>query len=149
MKQALLAALFLAAATDMAAADGQAVFDNSCAFCHQAGGVGVPGQFPRLAGRVGAIAAQPEGKAFLSKVLLNGMSGRVTVDDQPILGIMPAFDSLSDDDIASVLTYLSGLDHAPVAFTADDIKAARAEPRLLPTDVAAQRTDLAAKKIVP
>ncbi|HEX4027388.1 MAG TPA: cytochrome c [Rhizomicrobium sp.] len=133
----------------MAAADGQAVFDNSCAFCHQAGGVGVPGQFPRLAGRVGAIAAQPEGKAFLSKVLLNGMSGRVTVDDQPILGIMPAFDSLSDDDIASVLTYLSGLDHAPVAFTADDIKAARAEPRLLPTDVAAQRTDLAAKKIVP
>ncbi|HEX3755397.1 MAG TPA: cytochrome c [Rhizomicrobium sp.] len=149
MKQALLAALFLAAATDMAAADGQAVFDNSCAFCHQAGGVGVPGQFPRLAGRVGAIAAQPEGKAFLSKVLLNGMSGRVTVDDQPILGIMPAFDSLSDDDIASVLTYLSGLDHAPVAFTADDIKAARAEPRLSPTDVAAQRADLAAKKIVP
>lgn len=133
----------------MASADGQAVFDNSCAFCHQAGGVGVPGQFPRLAGRVGAIAAQPEGKAFLSRVLLNGMSGRVTVDDQPILGIMPAFDSLSDDDIASVLSYLSGLDHAPVAFTAGDIKAARAEPRLSPTDVAAQRTDLAAKKIVP
>jgi len=133
----------------MASADGQAVFDNSCAFCHQAGGVGVPGQFPRLAGRVGAIAAQPEGKAFLSKVLLNGMSGRVTVDDQPILGIMPAFDSLSDDDIASVLAYLSGLDHAPVAFTADDIKAARAEPKLSPTDVAAQRADLAAKKIVP
>jgi mono/diheme cytochrome c family protein len=144
-----LAALFLAAATDMASADGQAVFDNSCAFCHQAGGVGVPGQFPRLTGRVGAIAAQPEGKAFLSRVLLNGMSGRVTVDDQPILGIMPAFDSLSDDDIASVLSYLSGLDHAPVAFTAGDIKAARAEPRLSPTDVAAQRTDLAAKKIVP
>ena len=149
MKQALLAAFFLAAATDMASADGQAVFDNSCAFCHQAGGVGVPGQFPRLAGRVGAIAARPEGKAFLSKVLLNGMSGRVTVDDQPILGIMPAFDSLSDDDIASVLNYLSGLDHAPAAFTADDIKAARAEPKLSPTDVAAQRTDLAAKKIVP
>jgi mono/diheme cytochrome c family protein len=149
VKGALLAALFFAAATDMASADGQAVFDNSCAFCHQAGGVGVPGQFPRLAGRVGAIAARPEGKAFLSKVLLNGMSGRVTVDDQPILGIMPAFDSLSDDDIASVLTYLSGLDHAPVAFTADDIKAARAEPKLSPTDVAAQRADLAAKKIVP
>jgi mono/diheme cytochrome c family protein len=149
VKGALLAALFFAAATDMASADGQAVFDNSCAFCHQAGGVGVPGQFPRLAGRVGAIAAQPEGKAFLSKVLLNGMSGRVTVDDQPILGIMPAFDSLSDDDIASVLAYLSGLDHAPVAFTADDIKAARAEPKLSPTDVAAQRADLAAKKIVP
>ena len=139
----------LAAATGRASADGQAVFDNSCAFCHQAGGVGVPGQFPRLAGRVGTIAAKPEGKTFLTTVLFNGMSGRVTVDDEPILGIMPAFDSLSDDDMASVLTYLSGLDHAPVPFSADDIKKARAEPRLSPTDVAARRADLAAKKIVP
>ena len=139
----------LAAATGGASADGQAVFDNSCAFCHQAGGVGVPGQFPRLAGRVGAIAARPEGKAFLLTVLLNGMSGRVTVDDQPILGIMPAFDSLSDDDIASVLTYLSGLDHPAVTFSADDIKKARTEPILPPTDVAARRAALAARKIVP
>ena len=137
------------AATGRASADGQAVFDNSCAFCHQAGGVGVPGQFPRLAGRVGTIAAKPEGKTFLTAVLLNGMSGRVTVDDELILGIMPAFDSLSDDDMASVLTYLSGLDHAPVPFSADDIRKARAEPKLSPTDVAAQRADLAAKKIVP
>lgn len=133
----------------MASADGQAVFNNSCAFCHQAGGVGVPGQFPRLAGRVGTIATTPEGKAFLPKILLNGMSGRVTVDDQPILGIMPAFDSLSDGDIAQVLTYLSGLDHAPVAFTADEIKKARGEPKMSPTDLAAAREDLAAKKIVP
>ena len=149
MKRVLLAALFLAAATDRTSADGQAVFDNSCAFCHQAGGVGVPGQFPRLAGRLGTIAAAPDGKAFLPKILLNGMSGQVTADDQPILGIMPAFDSLSDDDIASVLTYLSGLDHAPVAFSSDDIKKARGEPKMSPTDVAAARNDLAAKKIVP
>jgi mono/diheme cytochrome c family protein len=144
-----LAALFLAAATNPASADGQAVFDNSCAFCHQAGGVGVPGQFPRLAGRVGTMAATAEGKAFLPKILLNGMSGRVTVDDEPILGIMPAFDSLSDDDIAAVLTYLSGLDHAPVTFAAEDIKKARAEPKISPTDVAAARADLAAKRFVP
>jgi mono/diheme cytochrome c family protein len=149
VKLALLAAMFLAATTDLASADGQAVFDNSCAFCHQAGGVGVPGQFPRLAGRVGTIAESPDGKAFLAKVLLNGMSGSVTVDDQPILGIMPAFDSLSDDDIAAVLTYLSGLDHAPVTIAADDIKKARAEPQISPTDLAAARADLAARKIVP
>ena len=83
----------LAATAGAAAADGAAVFDNNCAFCHQAGGVGVPGQFPRLAGRVGAIAAKPEGKTFLPQVLLNGMSGRITVDGEQILGIMPAFDS--------------------------------------------------------
>jgi hypothetical protein len=111
--------------------------------------VGVPGQFPRLAGRVGEIASKPEGKKFLPQILLNGMSGRVTVDGDQILGIMPGFDTMSDDDMAAVLTYLTGLDHAPVAYNADDIKAARAQARLAPGDVAAQRADLAAKKIMP
>ena len=147
--RALLAAGMLAATIDAAAADGAQVFDTSCAFCHQAGGVGVPGQFPRLAGRVGAIAATPDGKAFLPKVLLNGMSGRITADGEAVLGIMPAFDTMSDDDMAAVLTYLSGLDHAPVAYSADDIKTARAQARISPGDMAAQHADLAAKKIVP
>jgi hypothetical protein len=37
----------------------------------------------------------------------------------------------------------------PVAYNADDIKAARVQARLVPGDVVAQRADLAAKKIVP
>ena len=37
-----------------------------------------------------------------------------------MLGIMPP-STMSDDDIAAVLTYLSGLDHAPVSFTAREI----------------------------
>jgi mono/diheme cytochrome c family protein len=147
--RALLAAAMLAATIDAAAADGAQVFDTSCAFCHQAGGVGVPGQFPRLAGRIGAIAANPDGKVFLPKVLLNGMSGRITADGEPVLGIMPAFDSLSDDDIAAVLTYLSGLDHAPVNFTAREIGEARAQPKLPPTEILAQRAALSDKKILP
>ena len=147
--RAILVAAMLAATMDAAAADGAQVFDTSCAFCHQAGGVGVPGQFPRLAGRVGAIASHPEGKAFLSKILLNGMSGRITADGEPVLGIMPAFDTLSDDDIAAVLTYLSGLDHAPVNFTAREVGEARAQPKVSPTEIVAQRTALSDKKIVP
>jgi mono/diheme cytochrome c family protein len=147
VKSAIMAAAFLAATAGAAHADGAAVFDNSCAFCHQAGGVGVPGQFPRLAGRVGAIAAKPDGKKFLPQVLLSGMSGRITVDGEPILGIMPAFDMLSDDDIAAVLSYLTGLDHAPVPFTADEIKAVRAQPP--PADMMAERARLSTAKIVP
>jgi hypothetical protein len=27
-------------------------------------------------------------------VLLNGMSGRITADGEPVLGIMPAFDTI-------------------------------------------------------
>ena len=147
--RALLAAGMLAATIDAAAADGAQVFDTSCAFCHQAGGVGVPGQFPRLAGRVGAIAATPDGKAFLPKVLLNGMSGRITADGEEILGIMPGFDSMSDDDMAALLTYLTGLEHAPVAYSADEIKQARAQARRAPGEMAAERAVLTAKKIVP
>ena len=147
MKSVITAAAILAATAGGAAADGAAVFDNSCAFCHQAGGVGVPGQFPRLAGRVGVIAAKPEGKKFLPQILLGGMSGRITVDGEQILGIMPAFNTLSDDDIASVLSYLSGLDHAPIVFTADEIKDARAQPA--PADMMAERARLSAAKIVP
>jgi mono/diheme cytochrome c family protein len=143
----IMAAAILAATAGGAVADGAAVFDNSCAFCHQSGGVGVPGQFPRLAGRVGAIAAKPEGRKFLPQILLNGMSGRITVDSEPILGIMPAFNTLSDDDIASVLSYLTGLDHAPIVFTADEIKAVRAQPA--PADIMAERARLSAAKIVP
>jgi mono/diheme cytochrome c family protein len=71
------------------------------------------------------------------------------VDDEQILGIMPAFEALSDDDMAAVLTYLSGLDHAPVAFTAEEIRGARDQPRQSPTDIAAQRTRLNAAKIIP
>ena len=154
MRRAVLAAAILFAATAAAAtngvrADGVQLFDSSCAFCHQSGGVGVPGQFPRLAGRMGEIASKPEGKKFLPQVLINGMSGRVSVDGEQILGIMPGFESMSDDDMAAVLTYLTGLDHAPVAYSADDIKAARAQGRVAPGDMAAQRADLAEKKIVP
>ena len=149
MKRCALAALLLAAMVSKANADGAASFEMNCAFCHQAGGVGVPGQFPRLAGRAGEIASKPEGKKFLPLVVLNGMSGRVTVDGEQILGIMPGFDTMSDDDMAALLTYLTGLDHAPVAYSADDVRAARAQARISPGDMAAQHADLAAKKIVP
>jgi mono/diheme cytochrome c family protein len=141
--------LLLAAMVSEADADGAATFDMSCAFCHQAGGVGVPGQFPRLAGRVGEIASKPEGKKFLPQVLLNGMSGRITADGEEILGIMPGFDSMSDDDMAALLTYLTGLEHAPVAYSADEIKQARAQARRAPGEMAAERAVLTAKKIVP
>ena len=149
MRHWICAALLLVSATGGAAADGKAVFDNNCAVCHQAGGVGVPGQFPRLAARAGTIAAKPEGKAFLPQVVLYGMGGRITVDGEQILGAMPGFDSLSDDDIAGVLTYITGLGHKPVSYTAADIKKARALPGRGPSDMAAMHTSLAAKKVVP
>ena len=149
MRYAVLAAALLVSWTGLAAADGKAVFDANCAVCHQEGAVGVPGQFPRLAGRAGTIAETPEGKAFLIDVLLNGMGGRIMVDDEQILGAMPAFDSLPDDDMAAVLAYITGLDHKPVAFAAAEIKTARAQPKQGPGGMAARHISLAAKKVIP
>ncbi len=145
----MTALLLTGAASAAMAADGQSLFDNNCAVCHQAGGVGVPGQFPRLAGRAGAIAAKPEGKVFLPQVLLNGMGGRVKVDGEQILGAMPAFDTLSDADIAAVLTYITGLDHKAVTYTAAEIKTARGLPRKEPGEMAMMHASLSAKKVVP
>jgi len=74
-----------------AAADGKAVFQKSCAACHQASGKGIPGAFPALAGNafVQGPAQDP------ATVLLRGRGG------------MPDFSaSLSDADMAAVLTYV-------------------------------------------
>jgi len=132
-----------------AASNGAAIFDNNCALCHQEGGVGVPGQFPRLAGRVGTIAAKPQGRHYLPEVVLNGMSGRIKVDGEDILGLMPSFSGLSDSDIAAVLTFVSGLGNTKAApFTAKDIAAVRVHA-LSPGAVAAERARLVRAKIVP
>jgi len=146
-----LAALPLAGSA-WAAPNGQAVFTANCAFCHQAGGVGVPGQFPRLAGRSAEIAASPEGRQFLTTILLNGMSGHVTVDGQDILGLMPGFATLKDDELAAVLNYISRLGKPkaiPAPFTAKDFIDARTRPVLGPEEVALQRANLASAKLVP
>jgi mono/diheme cytochrome c family protein len=128
------------------------VFETHCQVCHQAGGVGVAGQFPRVAGRAGVIAATPEGRQFLSALVLNGMSGTVKVDGQKIIGVMPAFDSLTDAEAASVLTYIStlGAGKANVApFRAAEIATARTLGKQTPTDMVKRRNQLAADKIIP
>ena len=136
----------------LAAPNGAAVYNANCAYCHQAGGVGVPGQFPRLESRVGVIASNPEGRDFLITLLLNGMAGHVVVDNQPIMGLMPSFATLPDADIAAVLNYVSGLGKTKTKFppfTEKQIAPQRGGRVLLPNEVAIQRANLATAKIIP
>ena len=60
MARALRTLVLLAAAAIGAvparAADGGALFTQNCLMCHQAGAVGLAGQFPRLAGRIATIS---------------------------------------------------------------------------------------------
>ena len=89
-----------------AAAETAALYDTYCALCHQAAGAGASSQFPRLAGRVGAIAADPKGRAYLVQVVHNGLSGTIVVDGAPLTGVMPAQAQLTPDDVARILNYL-------------------------------------------
>lgn len=126
--------------------DRSAVFDTNCAMCHQLKAAGVPGEFPRLAGRAGKIAATTPGRDYLERVVLFGMIGTLTVDDTPIAGgVMPSFASLSDQDLAAALNYIVGLDdsgklHSQTAvFKPADIAGARTAKQLSPADVHALR----------
>jgi mono/diheme cytochrome c family protein len=144
----------LAAAVPANAASGAAVYVQNCALCHQFGATGLPGQFPRLAGRVGAIATSPEGRDYLMKVLSYGMSGAIKVDGQAINGAMPPFRAiLSADDTKAVTDYLESLPPKPVkAFAplnAADIAKLRSGPALTPTQVFATRAALAAAGKIP
>ncbi len=123
-------------------ADHAAVFDANCSMCHQLAAAGVPGEFPRLAGRAGKIAATSAGRNYLERVVLFGMIGKITVDGVPIVGgVMPSFGSLSDQDLAAALDYIASLDDAgklkwqrPV-FKPADLAKARADKALAPAEV--------------
>lgn len=81
--------------------DGAALYQANCAACHQAGGEGLAGTFPPLAG-----AEQVNGPADAHiKIVLKGASGPMTVKGQQYNGAMPPFNQLTDEEIAAIVTH--------------------------------------------
>ena len=145
---ALLAGAAMGTSAFAQTAGHSTVFDTNCSMCHQLGAAGVPGQFPRLAGRAGKIAATAAGKSYLESVVLFGMIGSITVDGSEIVGgVMPSFASLSDQDLADALNYVVNLDDSGKlqwkggTFTATDIAKARASKSLSPGQVHQLRSE--------
>jgi mono/diheme cytochrome c family protein len=150
---AICTAILAAACTAAAhAGDGAAIFSQNCALCHQTGATGLPGQFPRLAGRVSAIGSHPEGRAYLIDVLTYGLSGTIKVDGEEIIGLMPPFATLPNDAVADVLSYVQLLDApkaAPKAISEQEVAAARAKPPKSADEVQEERQALLRKKVIP
>lgn len=123
-----VAALLLAAGPALAAPDGAALYADNCAMCHQANGEGGAGLAPPLAKRLAPLAASAEGHAYLARVVVGGLAGRITVGGAPFIGVMPSFARLDDASLAAVLTHvlraLNGVAGAGV--TAAEVAAARA-----------------------
>jgi len=82
--------------------DGKQVFGAKCAACHQATGLGLAGVFPPLAGSEWVIGDEK----VLVNVLLHGIDGEIEVKGNKYSGAMPAFNTLSDDELAAVLSYI-------------------------------------------
>jgi mono/diheme cytochrome c family protein len=85
-----------------AAVDGGQLFTAKCAACHQASGLGIPGVFPPLAGSEWVLGSDK----VLVQIPLHGVTGTLEVKGAAYHGAMPPFDTLSDAEVAAVLTYV-------------------------------------------
>jgi glucose/arabinose dehydrogenase/cytochrome c5 len=101
---------------------GAKLYKQACAVCHMADGSGVPNMQPSLTGST--ITAGPP-KTLIDLVLL-GPAKVLPAKRPKYASAMPAFDTLSDEEIAAVVSYVRqtfGKQAAPV--TAAQVKALR------------------------
>jgi nitrite reductase (NO-forming) len=105
-------------------ARGAEVFADHCQACHQANGEGVPEAFPPLA----KSDYLNSDKVRAIETVTGGLETRLIVNGATYNGVMPAW-TLSDEDIANVLTYVysswgnSGQEVTPEEVAAHRVKA--------------------------
>lgn len=81
---------------------GKRIYTQNCIACHQADGKGIPNAFPPLA-KSDFLNADKE-RAI--KTVVKGLTGEVLVNGNKFNSVMPAWTSLTDEEIANVLTYV-------------------------------------------
>lgn len=109
-------------------AKGEAIFDKTCAACHQRDGLGKEGVAPPLVGSEWVLA--PGGQRLV-RIVLNGVSGPITVNGRIWNLPMPPWRAnLDDDAVAVVLNYVrSGLGtNKAAAIKSELVGTARQEP---------------------
>jgi len=113
----------MTAAAGGASSGGAKIFATNCSSCHQANGKGQPGVFPPLAGNA-VVTGTP---TTVIHIVKDGLSGKIQVAGSTYNGQMPPWKgTLSDSDIASVVTYIrsSWGNHAS-AVTASQVTATK------------------------
>lgn len=84
-------------------AHGSTLYTDHCASCHGERGEGVPGAYPALAGNRAVTMAVP---ANLVRIVLEGGFAPATAGNPRPYGMPPFAQTLSNDDVAAVLTQL-------------------------------------------
>lgn len=80
---------------------GEILYKQNCMACHMEHGLGIAGTFPPLVNADFLQAREDKGIG----IILQGMQSEITVNGEKYNNIMPAV-SLSDDQVASILTYI-------------------------------------------
>jgi mono/diheme cytochrome c family protein len=108
------------------AAQGKKVYESVCGICHGNNGEGKPGQAPPLAG---SEFVNVKNFNRLAHIPLMGLSGNLKVGGKDWnLAMAPMGATLSDSDLAAVLTYIrSSWGNKAPEVTPDDIKKVRKE----------------------
>ncbi len=117
-----------APATSKKKLSGSALFVKNCAMCHQANGEGIAGVFPPLAKSdyLKRIASSTD-RSEAVNIVLQGKSGKLVVNGKEYNGVMTPVSGLTDEDLASVLTYVTNTwGNKASAFTAAEVAKARA-----------------------
>ena len=105
---------------------GEVLFKGTCSACHQDKGQGIPDVFPPLAGSDYLVAD----KQRAIGVVLNGLTGKVTVNGKTYDSVMPPMSQLNDDEVANILTYtLNSWGNKGGTVTAAQVRAIRASTR--------------------
>ena len=81
---------------------GSVLFKGTCSTCHQPNGEGLANVFPPLA-RSDLLAKTPQ-RAI--EIVLNGLTGPITVNGNQYNSVMPPMSQLNDDEVANILTYV-------------------------------------------
>jgi mono/diheme cytochrome c family protein len=110
------------AAAPTAALDGKAEY-LVCQTCHQETGLGLPNLYPPIAGSEW-LTGDPE---IPIAIVLHGMQGEITVKGQKFNNVMAPWATLSDAQIAAILTYeRSSWGNTASAVTPEQVAAVRA-----------------------
>ena len=81
---------------------GKVVYESQCRSCHQADGGGVPNMNPPLIKTSYVLG----NKNRLIKIVVEGFKERVEIDGETFSNIMPPHPTLTDQQVADVLTYV-------------------------------------------
>jgi mono/diheme cytochrome c family protein len=106
--------------------EGEKVYTQHCLLCHQSNGAGVSGLNPPLIGTDYVVGD----KDRLLEIILYGSNVGLVVNGSTYANAMPAFQTLNDEDIANVSSYIrNSFGNSAQGITTNEVIAIRSKTK--------------------